>query len=287
MSKVQIVTDSSICLPIKHPVYRFPVTIAPMRISNGERSIEDNPSITPSELTDFFTSSKAFPQAIPPRSEDLRLLYQEIRKETDQILSIHSSGAMCDIVQQAEKASQHFLGRSSIHVIDSRTLSIGLGLIVQAALEAAERNRSLEDCIRIVRGIIPRIYAVFFLDDLSYLDQNGMISRSQAILGNMLGVIAFLTMEDGQIIPMEKVRSRARALEKLIEFVSEFSSVQHIAILKNGIHSKDELTQLSDRLQSLHPTAPLTTHTYGASTATCIGPSSLGVIILESEEHYS
>lgn len=287
MSKVRIVTDSSICLPIRHPAYRHPVTIAPIGINNGKQLLEDDPQITPEKLTEMFDTADAFPSAVPPSAEEFRLLYRELRKETDQILSIHSSGAMCDMVGEAEKASEHFLGRSNIQVIDSKTLSIGLGLIVQAALEAAERNRSLEACVRIVRGMIPRIYAVFFLDDLTYLDQNGMITRSQAILGNMLGILAFLTMEEGEIIPMEKVRSRPRALEKVIEFVSEFSSVQHIAILKNGIQSQEELSQLSDRLQTLHPTAPLTVHNYGASTATCIGPRSLGVIVLEAEEEFS
>ncbi|MBN1266872.1 MAG: DegV family protein [Anaerolineales bacterium] len=287
MSKVHIVTDSSICLPTRHPAYRFPVTIAPIRISGDLQTIEDDSDLPPAELAAFFDSCDTFPSANPPSAETFRRIYENLRQETDQILSIHSSGAMCSIVAEAEKASQHYLGRSSIQVIDSKTLSIGLGLIVQAAVEAAERNRNLEDCVRIVRGMIPRVYAVFFLEDLSYLDQNGMITRSQAILGNMLGIIAFLTMEDGQIIPMEKVRSRPRAIEKMVEFVSEFSTVQHIAILKNGAASRDEVTQLSDRLQSLHPTTPLTLHTYGPSTATCIGPRSLGVIVLEAEEDFS
>jgi len=287
MSKVHIVTDSSICLPTRHPAYRFPVTIAPIRISGGSHKIEDDPRITPADLASYFDNCETFPAALPPSADIFRNIYQNIRQDTDQILSIHSSASMCRIVDEAEKASQHYLGRSSIQVIDSKTLSIGLGLIVQAAAEAAERNRNLEECVRIVRGMIPRMYAVFFLEDLSYLDQNGMITRSQAILGNMLGIIAFLTLEDGQIIPMEKVRSRPRAIEKMVEFVSEFSSVQHIAILRNGAASRDEVTQLSDRLQSLHPTAPLTLHTYGLSTATCIGPRSMGVFVLEAEEDFS
>jgi len=287
MGKVHIVTDSSVCLPVKHPAYRYPVTIAPIQIRTESKTIEDDADLPPAEVAAFFDGCDSFPTAHPPSAESFRRIYQDLRQHTDQILSIHSSGAMCSIVEEAEKASQHYLGRSSIQVIDSRTLSIGLGLIVQAAAEAAERNRNLDDCVRIVRGMIPRVYAVFFLEDLSYLDQNGMITRSQAILGNMLGVIAFLTMEDGQIIPMEKVRSRPRAVEKMVEFVSEFSAVQHMAILKNGAASRDELTQLSDRLQALHPTTPLSMHTYGPSTATCIGPRSLGVIVLEAEEDFA
>jgi fatty acid-binding protein DegV len=117
-----------------------------------------------------------------------------------------------------------------------------------------------------------------------HLERQGLITRSQGILGNMLGVIAFLTMEDGRLIPMEKVRSRPRALEKLVEFVAEFAHLEHIALLQPTPESSEDAAWVAERVQGLHPNTPLTFADYGPTTAALVGPNSLGVVVLESEE---
>ena len=132
--------------------------------------------------------------------------------------------------------------------------------------------------------MIPRLYTVFFLDDMAYLERNHLVSRSQAILGNMLGVIPFLTIEDGRIVAMEKVRSRTRALEKLLEFVTEFSTVEHLALLHSQSQLNEETRQVVERLQGMHPGTPLSVLTYGPSLATFVGPNALGIVVLETEE---
>ena len=285
MGKVRIVTDSNVCLP--PPLFRdrHPLEIVPIQVTCGSLEIGDDPALSAQEVIQYFDRCQSFPQLTPPTVEDFQQVYENLRCETDQIISIHSSGALSGTVQNALLASRYYLGRCNIQVIDTKTISAGLGMIVQAAQDVASRNFRMDDVIRIIRGMIARMYSIFFLDDLSYLELNNLISRSQAILGNMLGVLAFLTLEDGEIVPMEKVNSRGQASEKLIEFVSEFSHTEQIAILRNGAFSNDEIQTLSDRLVSLHPRTPLTVHTYGPSTATCIGPRSLGVMVLESEEN--
>jgi DegV family protein with EDD domain len=212
-------------------------------------------------------------------------IYTQLQSETDQILSIHTSSGLNNIVANAHIARQQFLGRINIQVIDSQTASIGLGLIVQAASEAAARGEDLDALVRIVRGMIPRLYMIFFLDDLFYIVHNDLISRSQAILGNMLGIIPFLTMENGRMIPMEKVRSRSRAIEKLIEFVFEFSAVEHLAILQSSMLPTQESSSIKDRLRSYHPSTPITITSYGPVLSTFIGLNSLGVAVLEAEDN--
>jgi DegV family protein with EDD domain len=227
---------------------------------------------------------QTFPTTEVPPQEEIVTLYANLQSGADQILSLHTSSGLSEMVTNASAASQHFLGRVDIQVIDSQSASIGLGWLVQAAAEAAARGDSLETLVRIVRGMIPRLYMVFFLDDLTYLEQNGLISRSQAILGNMLGIIPFLTMEEGRMIPMEKVRSRPRAIEKLIEFVCEFADVEHLAILQSSRRPTQESLSIMDRLRSYHPKARINTVCYGPSLSTFVGFNSLGVAVLEAEE---
>jgi DegV family protein with EDD domain len=211
-------------------------------------------------------------------------LYQELQLQTDEIISIHTSESVSDAVDVARKASEHFLGRCDIQVIDSGSMSAGLGLLVDAALSSADQGDSFDEVIRVIRGMIPRVYMVLFLTDLVYLEQNNLISRSQAILGNMLGIIPFLTMENGRLIPMEKVRSRSRALEKLFEFVSEFSNIEHISILQSGNEQTEEVDLVEERLSSLSPGIAIARIDYGPSLATFIGPEGFGVVVLEGQE---
>jgi len=123
-----------------------------------------------------------------------------------------------------------------------------------------------------------------FLDDLSYLARIQLVSQSQAILGNMLGIIPFLTIEDGELQPMEKVRSRQRALEKLIEFVCEFSGLDHLGILHGYGKPTQDALYIAERLRSTYPSAPISQVCYGPTLAAFIGFNSLGAIVLESKE---
>src|SRR3989304_5529946 len=76
-----------------------------------------------------------------------------------------------------------------------------------------------DEVVRIVRGMVPRLYLVVFVADLTYLERSGLVTRSQALLGNMLGILPFLTMEDGKLGPRGKGRSRPRAVGKVVGFV--------------------------------------------------------------------
>jgi DegV family protein with EDD domain len=255
-----------------------------MTLHCGTLSFPDDPSADLDGVRSLFDDCPGGVSDESPSADHLASIYEEVQQETDQILSIHTSASLCATVGNARTASQQFLGRCNVQVIDSQTISFGLGLLVEAGWEAAAREASLEDIVRIVRGMIPRLYSVFFLDDMTYLERNGLVSRSQAILGNMLGVIPFLTMEEGRIIPMEKVRSRSRAMEKLVEFVSEFSSVERMALLISSTSPTEESRLAAERIEAVHPHTPMTITGYGPSLATFVGVNALGVVVLEAEE---
>lgn len=283
MAPVHIVADTSARPPDprlwSHPL----LSQVPLRVRSGDHLAVEDPTKPLSSYRQLLTSDSP-PQSEPPGVEEIASIYSDLYQETDQILSLHTAPAASRILPNAHRASERFLGRCDIQVVDSQSLSAGLGLMVQAAVEAAEQGASLESIVRLVRGMIPRVYMVLFVDDLMYLERQGLITRTQAILGNMLGVIAFLTMEDGRLIPMEKVRSRIRALEKVVEFVAEFTSLDHMAIVQPSQVLTEDGRWMKERLKALHPDAPLTYTDYGPVTASLIGRNGMGVIVLEAED---
>jgi DegV family protein with EDD domain len=283
MGRVRVVTDSTVRFTTPGFLERHPVAIAPVTLRCLMDAWEESPEDEIDNVRMLFERCQGFPLAEPPSTDRLAEAYGQLALETDQIVSIHASAHINPTVSNALAASQKFLGRCSIQVIDSQTLAGGLGLLVEAAARAAEDGADLDEVVRIVRGMVPRLYLVVFVADLTYLERSGLVSRSQALLGNMLGILPFLTMEDGKLVPMEKVRSRPRALEKLVEFVSEFSDLEHMVLFQGRPDSTEESRLLVERLRTLHPTTPITVGSFGPSVATYLGPDCTGIIALERE----
>jgi DegV family protein with EDD domain len=150
---------------------------------------------------------------------------------------------------------------------------------VETAATAAAAGTRLDDIVRLVRGMVPHLYGVFFVETLDYLERSKRISKAQAILGTMLGIKPLLNIEDGEIIPLEKVHTRERAVEKLVEFVGEFSTIERMAIVQNNFDA--EAATLVKHMAENLPGRQFPMYTYGPSLAAHLGPSAIGVMVYE------
>ncbi|MDF1500685.1 MAG: DegV family protein [Anaerolineales bacterium] len=281
---VHIVTDASVRFTQANFAREHNIVVAPLNVRCQNRQIPDGPETNLASARPMLEMCGPDTQIESPSVETFLKIYTQLQSQTHEIISIHNSAGLSKTFQNAYTASQQFRGRMDIQVIDSQTVSIGLGLIVQSVAQAAQRGESLDGLVQIIRSMIPRLYMVLFLDDLYFLERNNLVSRSQAILGNMLGILPFLTMEDGSLIPMEKVRIRTRAIEKLVEFVCEFSGVEHLGILQNRLDPDEESLAVYERLRAVYPAAPITSVCYGSMLSTYVGYNALGAIVLESQE---
>jgi DegV family protein with EDD domain len=184
-------------------------------------------------------------------------------------------------LQHARVGSEPLLGRCSIAVVDSMTTSVGLGILVKAAAKAASDGASLDDIVRVVRGMLPHVYLIFYVETMDYLERGGRIGKAQAILGSMLSIKPILFMEDGDIIPLEKVRTTDKAIDKLFEFVAEFDNLEQTAIIQRSQHPSKESRILQERLKQSFPELHFPIIQYGPDLATRVGPNALGVVVYE------
>ncbi|MGD9099257.1 MAG: DegV family protein [Anaerolineae bacterium] len=280
MSSIQIVTDSTAQLD-PDLAEELGIIIVPLEISFGKKKFREGVDLTPGEFFRRVNRSPVIPSAAAPTMEQFRQVYAELSQSTDKILSVHVSDKLNKTCANARAAADHFLGRCEIIVIDSQTISLGLSILTQAMARAAGQGRLMDDIVRLARGMIPHIYAVFVTETLEYLERDGRLSKSQAILGTMLSIKPFLAIEEGEIVPMEKARTRDKAIDKLVEFVSEFSRVEQIAVVQSPVRASNEARHLLDRLRSNFPMYNFQTITYGPTLGTYIGPASLGLIVYE------
>ena len=283
MGKVKIVTDSTAYLEAS-VARRLGITIVPLTVRLDDETFQEGVDITAEEFFQKLARSSAMPMALPPSVGDFLAVYTELSKTTDQIMSIHLSSKLSETCDRAAVAAQAFLGRCEIAVVDSLTTSLGLGILATAAAQAAAQGQSLEEIEFLIRGMIPRIYIVFLAETLEYLERKGRIGQAQALLGTMLNIKPFLAIEDGEIIPLEKVRDREGAVDKLFEFVSEFSHIEQMAIMQSTPEPIEETKMLIERLEVIFPRIKPPILVYGPVLACHIGPNGLGVIVYEGLE---
>jgi len=281
MPKVHIVTDSTAHFEDPAAPQKLGVTVVPLTIQFGRQYFKEGIDLNEDEFFQRMSTSAQPPTLHAPAADDFRALYTDIRKSTDQILSLHISSKLSQTCARARTAAEDFLGRCEITVLDSWTTSVGLGILVEAAAQAANEGKPLADIVRIVRGMIPHIYAVFFVDTLDYLEHSRLIGKSQSILGTMLGIKPFLAIEEGEIIPIEKVRSRDKAIDKLAEFASEFSNIARGVILQSSKTPTEDTHFLLEQLEIACPGLRFPVTRYGPALACQLGPDSMGVFIYE------
>ena len=283
MPRTRIVTDGDAVIT-PQTAQRLGISVVPLTVRIGDEVHKDGNGGWNEALLARMERERVPVEVVGPTVADFRAVYNRLSRTTDRIISIHSSDHLSPIVRNARAAAAEFLGRCDIAVVDSQTTSLGLSILVEQAAKMARDGVSQEEILRTVRGMIRRIYVVMFTDSLDYLERSGLISPAQCILGTMLGIKPFLSIEEGEIIPMEKVRNRDKGLDKLVEFAGEFISVQQVAILQSTFRPTSDTLLLQDRLRNFFPNQEFPILVYGPLLASHIGPDGLGLIIYEGLE---
>lgn len=282
MSKVRIVTDSNAYLPAD-VVEKYAITIVPHRIKIGGSFFEEDADFSAEELFEKVHEVQRMgvsklPEVQAPNVNAFLDIFHA-GGEGEQVVCIHMSRELSPMWATARKAAEMLRGRFTIRVIDSQSVSFGLGLLVQQAAEAAEAGASVSEVARIVNGAIPHLYFAGFSESLHYLERSASLSASQSLLGTMLGIKAMLMMEDGRLMTQEKVQTRDEVVEKLAEFVTEFASVQEMGVFEHSYDS--QRADLIGRLRETLPRTPIHKVIYPPSLATYLGPNVVGVLVYE------
>ncbi len=289
MSKVHVVTDSALRLPAavdggvsdRDIAAELDITIVPLRVRIEGEMFTDGIDLAREELLLRMASERVRPEIVGPTTRDFRRVYGRVTRRTDQILSLHSSSGLSLVHGEAERATAAFMGRYDIVAMDSETLSLGLGILVEAAARLAEESLPLSAIIRQIRGMLRHIYVSLTTDTLDYLEHSGLISASQAILGTMLDNKPSLALERGKIVPMEKVIGRDDALGKLADFANEFPHIEKMAILQSTPYRTEETEMLEDDIEVVAEDGKLPVLVYGPLLACHVGPDAIGMLVYE------
>lgn len=279
MPQVKIVTDSNAYFDDPETVARLGIEVVPLTIRVNQHSYQEGVNLPTDAFLRRLGQDVAGVVVNTPSAAEYAAILQRIGRTNDRIVCIHVSNALNDIAEVARRAASGLLGRQRIVVLDTATTASGLGLIVETAARTAAAGESLGEIERIVRGMIPHIYALFFSDSLQYLESWGRLGPAQAMLGTMLGLKPLSTMEDGDLLPVEKVRNYSHAVDKLYDFIIEFSRIERLYVLQRDFEA--EAAQLLERLELVYANRHFPVVGYPPSLAVHLGPKALGVIVYE------
>ncbi len=283
MSRIQIVTDSGARFSNPRLVRHFPVTIIPNTIEIAGKRYQEDIDLNTEEAFRLMSRLDAPPKIIPPSENDYAELFARLSHFADAVISIHPSRELSESWQNGRLAAQQINGNCEIAVVDSQSLCAGQGMLIRVAARAAQEKETAEDIIQTVRQAVNRIYSVYCIEDLNFLRANGLIKASHAILSQRLEIKPFVSLEDGQIIVIEKVLTRSEAIERLVEFLVEFTELEDAVILQDRKHISEETRIMQDRLAMEFPGQHFPFTMYSATMATYLGIAATGVAVLEKE----
>jgi DegV family protein with EDD domain len=281
-SQIQLITDGTAFLPVGR-LRELGVTVLPIVARAGDETFMYD-QLTPGHvaLLETLRASRNPVEIVGPSCDDFRAVFERSLYRTNQMLVILSSGRLSPVLRNARVAARDFMGRCDITIMDSQTVSVGLGLLVERAGELLQRgDLPLAEVVRRIRGMIPRIYVVMVSHTLDYIYRSGKLTASQAILGSMLKIHPFIEIEDGDVIPLEKSRRPERAIDKLVEFASEFARINKLVIFQAQREADAEALELLDRLSQIAPALDIPSIVYDPIIASHIGPEGLGLVVYE------
>ena len=274
--KVAIITDGA-CSLTPAMGKEFGLHVVPVHVSFNGKSYKSGVDLDADEFYRLLRTSKDLPTTSQPTALDFVNANTQLAEEAEEIVTIVVSHHLSATLQSAQMAQQEF-STVPVHVIDSESVSLGLGMIAIAAARAAAEGQNAQQILQLVERIKKSINIIFTVDTLEYLHKGGRIGGGAAFLGSALKIKPILYVKDGRIEPLEKQRTQTRAIARMLELVEEKAggSKTHFAILH--CDAEKEAQELGEKVKAKFNCASLVISEAGSVIGTHAGPGTLGVV---------
>jgi DegV family protein with EDD domain len=246
-----------------------------VRFGNGRRVPEGEVDLD--AFFDELRSAEHLPTTAHPTTDDFVAAYERLLGEADAIVSVHSSGQISQTVEAAAEAAARLGAQERVHVVDSQSAGGGLGLIALAAARRAASGASVERVLATATEAKAELKIWFALDTLEFLRRSGRIGAASAWIGSTLRVKPILTMEDGQMMPVERVRTADRAFERLVDYARQRHASGADAWVVQHTRSAEVADELIKHAREVFGTEPVFCSEIGAVVGTHTGPGLLGI----------
>lgn len=278
---VKIVTDtlSDITFDMAD---KLGISVVPLYVRFGEDMYRDRLDITSQDFYRRLVNEPKLPSTTQPTPNDFADVYRKLAQETDEILVIVVSSKLSGTYQSATQAKETVKGKCRIEIIDSLQVAMGMGLVVISAVKAAKEGSNLTELAEKTRKALSRTHLIAYFDTLKYLAKGGRIGKAQGLLGSVLSVKPILTIREGEMAPLTRVRSLTAGLDYLYSVASSYSKIEGMAV--EHATTPGDADKLVERLDKIYPKAQIYRSVISPVIGTYSGPNALAITVLEAEK---
>jgi DegV family protein with EDD domain len=276
---VAVVTDSTAYLP-RELTDGYGIHVVPLYVVLAGRSGREGLDITPEDVArTLATRGKTVSTSRPTPGDFVAAYRHALDAGAQHLVSIHLSGELSSTSDAARLAASQ-VGEHIVTVIDSRSAAMGTGFAVLAAARSAAAGADCAEVARTARDTAAATRTLFVVDTLEHLRRGGRIGSATAVLGSALAVKPVLHVVDGRVVPLEKVRTATRAVNRLVQRAVEAAGEGPVSVAVHHLAAADRAERLAadlrDRLPQLRE---LHVSELGAVVGAHVGPGAVGVVV--------
>ena len=251
--------------------------VVPLYVNFGTESYKDGVDLTAHEFYERLRSSPDLPTTSQPTPGDFLSVYEELAQRYERILSLHIASNLSGTFQSAGTAAAE-LGGDRVRTIDSESASVAISMLALAIQRRLDRGTTDEEIDALVARYLAGHGLLFTVDTLEFLARGGRIGRAKALAGQLMNVKPILSISDGEVLPVKRVRGNRKAFQEFVDALE--SQTTDSPSLRVGVAHADapeRMTELEKMVRDLRPEAQIEMETsLGAVIGAHAGPGTVG-----------
>jgi DegV family protein with EDD domain len=269
-----VVTDSTADLPNEWRDL-YDIEVVPLKVLFGTETFRDGVDINNEEFFRKLSTASKLPTTSAPSPGEFAEVYTRLAKDHDGCISIHI-GAQLSATAEAARVGAESVEGFTVNVIDSESVTFPMAFLCRTAAQCD----SLEQATAAVNERASKCRVLALLDTLRYLEMGGRLNRAQAMIGTMLDLKPLLLVADGEMPkPVDRVRTRSRAIPRMVEFFRNDMPVEHVAVVH--AQAQDEAELIAAALRKELPDYEIPVGQIGCVLGTHTGPKALGLVYIK------
>ena len=276
---VAVVTDSTSSLSAE-VTERHGVAVVPLRVDAGSVRGVDGRDVTTDDVAAALSKREKVTTSRPAPADFVEAYARALDAGASHVVSVHLSSRLSGTWDSARLAALEF-SPGVVRVVDSRSTGMGLGFAVVAAAEAAEAGSTPPEVEAAAVAVVEATTSLLYVDSLEHLWRGGRIGAAARLFGTGLSIKPLLQVRDGQIEPLEKVRTSAKALTRLVQLAVQAADGASVDVAVQHVAAPDAAEGLATKLRDLLPDLrTLQQSELGAVVGAHLGPGTLGVVVV-------
>ena len=278
---IKVVTDSTSDLPAD-VAESLGIEVVPLNVHFGSDVYKDRVNLMPDTFYDKLINGDVLPTTSQPSVGEFIEVYERLGSDADGIVSVHISEKLSGTMNSARLASQQANADCPIEVVDTFQVSMGVGICAMEVAEVANSGGDMNQVILAARNAVTRSQCFFMLETLEFLQKGGRIGKAQALIGNLLKIRPMLMLQEGEVHPLGRERTRRKGIAKLVDTVEELAPISGLAVMYST--ALDEAQTLAQNISKfmIEGREPMMLQ-IGPVIGTYAGPDTLGIALISAK----